>query len=206
MSFICQVRAILVSEEAVKEARLEARIRSSKSRGLSQSAAGRLQEEILASGRLTEEVFLAQLYGRAQLLNEQFQRRVIRIVMEHEQGEQVGRSASLFKHSFHSAGGQPISADFIFSNSPSHPNSAQQIGSQTSGVAWASPLVGADMEQSALTDLPSLPIFSPRRAHSSGTIESQITFDESSENVLTVTCVFDEGCDSVEIHPAPVKT
>jgi hypothetical protein len=73
------VRAVLVSEESMREARLE---RGSQAAAAMEELGGAAADRP-AAAPAAEEVFIAQLHRRARLLNEGFQVRYIYIFIIH---------------------------------------------------------------------------------------------------------------------------
>ena len=89
LNAICQVRAIVVSAEAYVEAKSEEQMPATSSFKKSRLAArpsvsSGLTDEVIEK-MTDEEVFLAQLFRRASLLNEAFQKRVLKVMDRREE-------------------------------------------------------------------------------------------------------------------------
>ncbi len=180
---------MLVNREAVKEAEVERRLHHERRPGVGLgpgSPLGAAEGVPLPVGRgellqTSEEVFLAQLHGRALLLNEGFQNQILQVVGRHEAATRV--ETNVFRSQSDSTGSTVrFSADLLL-GAPQH----RTQPSKTSNVGfWA--VQGTDSNSLSCR---------ASSERSGGTTDA---------SVVHVDCVFADGVSTVEVHQAPVKT
>ena len=183
----------MVSDEALAEARSEKIMQSNlkKRKYFTRSAAFRAAFPT-ESLRTDEEVFLAQLYRRALLLNEGFHAKVVQVIRQHEapiRRTESGMYESLGAPALGSSEGLPgrslnSTAEIVFVQGKD-PRVFDRIPSNPSVAASTSDLKSSGFG-SALKD-------------------SDLDTSTFSDCSATVYCDFAEGVGAVEVHPAPVK-
>ncbi len=175
-----------MTDEAIAEARSEDILKSNlkKCKNIFRSAINRL--------RTDEEVFLAQLYRRALLLNEGFQAKVLQIIRQHEapiRRTESGRFESLEASIPRTESlGSNVSGNFVFVHAQA--KSQLQFGripSNTSVLTSAS-----DVKSSGLGSITAITSSDPDTS----------TFADYSSPVY---CDFAEEVGVVEVYPAPIK-
>jgi hypothetical protein len=144
--------------------------------------------------RTDEEVFLAQLYRRALLLNEGFHAKVLQVIHQHE--APIRRTESGMYESLGASAVQVFSLESQESNPTASlvfvhgkdPRLFDRIPSNSSALTSTSDFKSSAMG-SALAALKS----------------SELDTSTFSDCSATIYCDFAEGVGAVEVHPAPVK-
>ena len=213
--FHFQVRAIVVSDEALAERRSETVLRC-----ISRLSSSR-SNSVTSALMTDEEVFLAQLYRRAQLLNKGFQTAVIQVVRQHEVPdvrsglERVRRYDS--NGSITRVQSDPPSHEVVVSigfdqagsllpsgGAPSGRSPFTRTQSSQSAAGWAL-AVGDKLEPP--TTFRRVSSHDRRQGGSDRPGDPRFERDSSviSDNAVPIECQFEDDVGMVEVHPAPVK-
>jgi hypothetical protein len=170
-----------------------------------------------------EEVFLSQLYRRSSLLNDGFQRQVLRVISWYEAdqvelgaGQSEGQSPaegrrSLARRAGSVTGMMPkqqmksgsFSGSFTTATLVQDAGSGSLVGSVTTGPR---PTADDDAWAFSLNEALSGQFAFPMRLHSVGTNSTDGTWSSVASSVVSCQCRFADGLGMVEVHQAPIKT
>jgi hypothetical protein len=177
---LSQVRAVFVSEDAAREARAELELNENLA---DQGASLAVQS---ALGPMSEDVFLAQLYRRSQLLNDGFQEQILKILSRHEARTSI-RSIKFT----HGLGNRDENTAASFSTS---------LIFKSEGDLFRRPHERKLSRKMSVEEFDSL----QTQSYQSATA-SERSF-ATGFTVAQIPCIFAEGVGNVQVQQAPIKT
>jgi hypothetical protein len=195
-----QVLAVVVYNQAVREADLERRNQPS---------------QTSSTALLDEEIFITQLHRRAVLLNDEFQKKVLDIVAEHavaDQEEQMVKLHRLSSVAFSNSSRNQIqfTSSLVYRADPNRAASDQQASSSksstTTGDTTATATLPAERKGSGAELFPArIPSLTTNR-HPSMREFRKVKGDPGELLGTRMTCIFTSGASGpVEVWPAPEK-